>query len=91
MSKYFAVLNPLNGQHTKCNTEDERNDVIAAIAFELYQHNVGSNLYSTVEILEDGSEKWSAPSGVDLIPPEVLKALIKRQVAPAATMGVTTL
>ena len=61
--KKYAVLNPANGQYTFFDTQEEAVDdffkTMVNFSFP-YFHNVQ---YSVVNILENGDQEWTTPTG----------------------------
>jgi hypothetical protein len=73
--KKYAVVNPLTGTYTYTNTIEERDSLLAAIAWEYYTTQTYNQPYSIVTINEDGSETWTTPDGTPKLSPQELDAL----------------
>ena len=65
MTNKYAILNPLNGQYTLVNTEDELAVTMANFAIDVYiNHHCHGNPYSLVTIDDaTGDETWTTADG----------------------------
>lgn len=95
MTIKFAYYNPLTGENLYAESKTELQDALAALAATVYlQHYcAGDSAYSIVEILENGAEKWYAPTGEGRMTPDELASYMRHvhSFAGAGELPVTLL
>lgn len=69
MIKKFAVFNPNTGTYTMAASEQERNELMAKVAWDTYLYHTNSSPFSNVLIADDGAEQWSNSDGTPKLPP----------------------
>lgn len=74
MTQEFKVINPLDGSYTGAVTEQERNQLLAEIAWKFFLAHTHDAPYSVVVTNEDGSESWTSPNGSPQLSPAELEA-----------------
>jgi len=72
MTTKFAVFNPIDGSYQYAITEQERNALVAQVAWAFFLSQVHNCPYSVVTVNPDGSESWSSSSGEPMMSPEEL-------------------
>lgn len=77
MTIQYAVFNPASGIYDRASTTEERNILIAQIAYNYFLSHGTSMPYSVVEINEDGSEIWRNPQGEEIENGDVIMEYIK--------------
>lgn len=80
MTIKYAYYNPITGENSYVNSKEELQNALADLAAHVYLNHYCSSdsPYSIVEVLEDGSEKWYAPTGEERMTPEQLAAYMKQ-------------
>lgn len=81
MTNKFAVINPMTGLYTEASTEQERDTLLAQIAWDFFLSQTHNTPYSVVTINEDGSENWASPTGTPMKSPAQLEAEIAQWMA----------
>lgn len=76
MTTKFAVINPLTGIYTYTETVQERNQLIANLAWAFFLSHTHNEPFSCVTINEDGSEAWRTPTGEERLSPQQIEAML---------------
>ena len=76
MTIKYAIFDPLTGEYTRFNTPEERKSALAEKLINFYLHYASGQLYSVIEIHEDGSETWRNPQGDEIENQEELRRLL---------------
>lgn len=79
MNIKYAYLHPYLREYLYANTREELQIKLAEFAAEVYiSHYCNDLAYTVVETLEDGSEKWYAPTGEQIMTPAQVQEKIKQ-------------
>lgn len=99
MTIKFAYYNPLTGENSYAASKEELQNALADLAADVYLSHYcgGSGGYSIVEVSEDGTEKWYAPTGEERMTPEQIANYMKQKQSfidaiqiPVAVLGETS-
>lgn len=63
MIEKYAVVNPMNGQHTLVDTIEQAEALKATLATELYNAHTHNSGIVKVGLHEDGSLSWNIQTG----------------------------
>ena len=79
MTIKYAYYNPLTGENLYVESKEALQDALANLAADVYINHYcsGESAYSIVEVLEDGAEKWYAPTGEERMTPDQLAAYMR--------------
>lgn len=79
MTIKFSYYNPITGENLFADSKEELQNALADLAAHVYLNHYcsGSGGYSIVEVLEDGSEKWYAPTGEERMTPDQIALHMK--------------
>ena len=80
MTIKMAILNPQNGEYNYIDTMEELVDALAKQAVEFYLIHTHGSPFSTIEVLEDGSEMWRNSSGNEILSPAQMKEAAKHKI-----------
>lgn len=80
MTIKYSYYNPITGENLYVNSKEELQNALADLAAHVYLNHYcgGSGGYAIVEVLEDGAEKWYAPTGEERMTPEQVAMQIKQ-------------
>lgn len=78
MKTKFAYIHPTTREYLYTEDRNELLSQLAQFAAETYQnHYCNGQLFTFVEVAEDGSEKWYAPTGEQIMSPTELEAKMR--------------
>ena len=78
MTTRYAYLHPYTREYQYVDTREELLNVLAKNAAQVYiEHYSNGHPFTFVEVQEDGSEKWYAPTGEQVLSASELEAHIK--------------
>jgi hypothetical protein len=81
MINKFAIFNPTTGTYTMASSEQERNEMLAKLAWDTYLYHTNGSPFSNVLVSDDGTEQWSAPNGDPISSPAEIAAQIDQWMA----------
>ena len=80
MTIKYAYLHPTTREYIYVGTKEQLQDDLAQHAAQTYvDHYCNGRPYTIVEVQEDGSEKWYAPTGEEVLTAAQLEQLIKQR------------
>lgn len=68
----YAVLNPLNGQHTKVNSKEEAHNMVVQNILEFYKVHTHTCTITEIQVDEAGNETWTVPNNGTELPQEYI-------------------
>ena len=74
MTNKFAVFNPNDGTYTMTSSEQERDAIMAQMAWNTYLCHTNNSPFSNVSITPEGAEQWSAANGTPQLSPKELES-----------------
>ena len=80
-NKKFSVFNPLTGLNICVDTEHERDNLMAQLAWGLFLTHTHNAPYSAITVNEDGTETWTSPTGESILSPAQIEAEIEAEIA----------
>lgn len=76
MRKY-GYIDPTNGTYSFATSLEDLKIKLAELAAQTYiNHYCSGMAYTIVDVNDDGSEKWYAPTGAEIMQPEELQEAI---------------
>lgn len=79
MSIKYAYIHPYSREYLYTDSRVELQTKIAEFAAQVYtEHYCNGALFTCVETLEDGSEKWYLPTGKQVLSPIEIQEEIKK-------------
>jgi hypothetical protein len=79
MTIKYAYIHPDTREYQYVDTREALQDALAKYAAETYvNHFCNGSPFTVVEVQEDGSEKWYAPTGEQVMTPAEVEAKIKQ-------------
>jgi hypothetical protein len=79
MTIKYAYIHPITREYIYTETREQLQDALAQHAAQVYaDHYCNGQPYTIVEVQEDGSEKWYAPTGEQVMTAAEIEAQIKR-------------
>lgn len=92
MALKYAYIHPYSREYLYTESREELQAKLAEFAAQVYQdHYCNGQLFTFVETLEDGSEKWYTPAGEQALSPKDIEAMTKRNYAPVGQIPNTLL
>ena len=83
MTVQFAVLDPITGEHSRVETEEDAVNLFVERVMALALPFWSNTPYMRVETNEDGVEQWAAPDGTALKNSEaMLKGITESLASP---------
>lgn len=87
MTIKYAYIHPITREYLYAETREALQDSLAQHAAETYvSHYCNGQPYTIIEVQEDGSEKWYAPTGEQVMTAAELEAKM-RQLQSFANAG----
>lgn len=78
MALKYAYIHPYTREYLYTESREELQAKLAEFAAQVYhEHYCNGAPYTIVETLEDGSEKWYAPTGEQILSPAEIQAKIE--------------
>jgi hypothetical protein len=75
----YAYTHPITREYLYVETREALQDALAQHAAQTYiDHYCNGTAYTIVEVQEDGSEKWYAPTGEQVMTAAQIEAQIKQ-------------
>jgi hypothetical protein len=71
----YAVLNPMSGEYTKVNSEQEAQKLAVQNIIDFYKSHTHSQLYQQIEVDEQGNETWKYENNGTELPIEYLEQI----------------
>jgi len=72
MINKYAVLNPLYGQYTKVDSEEEAKKLYVKFVMEFFNSHVHGTPITLIEVNENGDETWKSLDNGTELPNEYL-------------------
>lgn len=94
MALKYAYIHPYSREYLYTESREELQTKLAEFAAQVYhEHYCNGAPYTIVETLEDGTEKWYAPTGEQVMTADEIKAQIQqaRSFANAGEIPVSVL
>ncbi len=79
MTIKYAYIHPYTREYLYAESREELQSKLAEFAAQVYRdHYCNGQLFTFVETLEDGAEKWYAPTGEQTMSPGDIEEMVKR-------------